>query len=191
VAKQGDVSTFARRLGDGRIASSGLGAVRRLADDFDIYSQPGKGTVMLARMRRAGEWPTTTLEVGGVSVAMTGETVCGDAGWSPAIAAHDHRLIDGLGMVHASDAASTAVRALSSQTFSTSVGAHHGASRSRHTRGAPAVTFVDPGRPSSRSPVSATSRRRLSAMRPSVRPFRWVVFWDTESVSFASISIRG
>ncbi len=60
---------------------AGLGAVRRLADDFDIYSQPGKGTAVLARLRpqAAGPVRSAVLEVAGVSVAMPGEQVCGDA----------------------------------------------------------------------------------------------------------------
>lgn len=147
------MADIARSLADGYSTSgssgSGLGAVRRLADDFDIYSQPGKGTVVLARMRRAGGTSTATaLQVGGVSVAMTGESVCGDA-WM--VTADRGRtmigIADGLGHgQHASVAASTAVRAMSSQAFSTTVqmltAAHEAI---RHTRGAAAaVTFVDP-----------------------------------------------
>ncbi|MEU8951794.1 ATP-binding SpoIIE family protein phosphatase [Streptomyces sp. NPDC048489] len=59
----------------------GLGAVRRLADSFDIHSQPGTGTVQLARFwprpphtRVAGE-PA----VGGITRPISGEQVCGDA----------------------------------------------------------------------------------------------------------------
>jgi hypothetical protein len=60
---------------------AGLGAVRRLADEFDIYSQPGKGPAVLARLRPQGAGPAQALvfEVAGVSVAMPGEQVCGDA----------------------------------------------------------------------------------------------------------------
>src|SRR5262249_24583512 len=62
-------------------AGTGLGAVRRLADDFDIYSET-RGTVVLARVRAARTRPLTSghLSVGAVSVAMKGEPVCGD-GW--------------------------------------------------------------------------------------------------------------
>ncbi|MFF3177060.1 ATP-binding protein [Streptomyces sp. NPDC057900] len=59
----------------------GLGAVHRLADSFDIHSQPGIGTVQVAsfwprssRPSRAGE-----VAVSGITRAISGEEVCGDA----------------------------------------------------------------------------------------------------------------
>ena len=58
----------------------GLGAVRRLSDERDYYSAPGKGTVIALRIgarRRLGVSPQ--FEVGAVQVAMRGEHVCGDA----------------------------------------------------------------------------------------------------------------
>ena len=62
---------------------TGLGAISRLSQCFDIYSLPGKGTGVLARL-----WPhgkearkPDELDVGAVVVAKPGETVCGDA-WS-------------------------------------------------------------------------------------------------------------
>src|SRR5689334_2888394 len=36
---------------------TGLGAVTRLADDFDVFSQPNAGTAVLARLRRGREAP--------------------------------------------------------------------------------------------------------------------------------------
>ncbi len=59
----------------------GLGAVRRQADEFDIYSQPGQGTAVLARFWTGRGAPASVrgIHVGGVSVNMPGETVCGDA----------------------------------------------------------------------------------------------------------------
>jgi len=147
------MADVARSLADGYSTAgstgSGLGAVRRLADEFDIYSQPGKGTAVLARLRGAGVTPVVApLDVGGVSVAMKGESVCGDA-WM--IAADRGRTIvavmDGLGHgPHAADAATTGVRALSAQAFGTSVQALTAVHEAlRHTRGAAgAVTFVDP-----------------------------------------------
>ena len=53
---------------------TGLGAVRRLASDFDIHSRPGEGTAILARF---GKPPAT--RYGAVSVAVEGEIDCGDA----------------------------------------------------------------------------------------------------------------
>lgn len=68
----------------------GLGAVRRLADVFDLHSLPGRGTVLAARFwpgnrgpRGAGEpdGPRGPGEpvVAGLTRAISGERVCGDA----------------------------------------------------------------------------------------------------------------
>jgi anti-sigma regulatory factor (Ser/Thr protein kinase) len=59
---------------------TGLGAVRRMATEFDIYSIPGAGTVALARVgatcgqpiRRGYQWAA-------ISTAAPHEVVCGDA----------------------------------------------------------------------------------------------------------------
>ncbi len=60
---------------------TGLGAIRRLSDEMDIFSEPGKGTVVLSRFfgsseRRADAGP---LEVGGVCVPLEGEKESGDS----------------------------------------------------------------------------------------------------------------
>jgi anti-sigma regulatory factor (Ser/Thr protein kinase) len=65
-------------------AGQGLGAITRLAGALQIYSAPGRGTALLARVTR--ESPTagqssSDYALGAVSLAMTGETQCGDA-WS-------------------------------------------------------------------------------------------------------------
>lgn len=53
---------------------TGLGAARRLSDDFDIYSVHGEGTVIMARF---GQAPATRF--GAICVPMHGEVDCGDA----------------------------------------------------------------------------------------------------------------
>jgi anti-sigma regulatory factor (Ser/Thr protein kinase) len=68
---------------------TGLGAITRLATLWDLYSVPGHGTALLARvMHRAGPGPARwsppaaalgPLAVGAVCVPYPGETVCGDA----------------------------------------------------------------------------------------------------------------
>lgn len=65
---------------------TGLGAVGRLSSRFDIYSAPGQGTVVFARVsaapaRQAGGGPGRAVHAvgAGISIAMKGETVCGDA----------------------------------------------------------------------------------------------------------------
>ncbi|MFF2383595.1 ATP-binding protein [Streptomyces sp. NPDC058108] len=59
----------------------GLGAVRRLADTFDIHSQLGLGTVQLARFwpRPAPPSLDTEPSVAGITRPISGETICGDA----------------------------------------------------------------------------------------------------------------
>jgi anti-sigma regulatory factor (Ser/Thr protein kinase) len=81
-------------------AGTGLGAARRLADDFDIYSQPSAGTIVLARVRagRASTRIPTPLRVAGLSVAKGGEFVCGDS-WQIFHRQHGAlaMVVDGLG----------------------------------------------------------------------------------------------
>ena len=140
-----------RSLGDGHSTSgssgTGLGAAKRLADDFDIYSQPGKGTVVLARLRasRAAAAATSRMRIGGISVAMPGETVCGDA-WTSTSTQGQTRfvLVDGLGHgVYASDAASAAVRLALARPHDSALDTlkamHEG---TRHTRGAAATVAL-------------------------------------------------
>lgn len=59
----------------------GLGAVRRLADTFDIHSRPGLGTVQLARFwpRPLSFPPDVEPAIGGITRPISGETACGDA----------------------------------------------------------------------------------------------------------------
>lgn len=98
---------------------TGLGAIRRLASDFEIHSTPS-GTVCLVRMRAAGRRVTTTARRwGAVSIPAPGEAVCGD-GW--AIAQERNRLAavvaDGLGHgPHAAQAAEAALDVFSEAPF--------------------------------------------------------------------------
>ncbi|OJH35175.1 ATP-binding SpoIIE family protein phosphatase [Cystobacter ferrugineus] len=82
---------------------SGLGAMRRMSTVFDIYSQPGVGTALLAQLWLSKP-PRAEVEMGAVCVPMQGEEVCGDA-WSQDL--KDGRSVflvaDGLG--HGPDAA--------------------------------------------------------------------------------------
>ena len=60
---------------------TGLGAVRRLSDDFDIYSRVDRGSVVFSQILRdpAATRPAFTL---GVTIRpVSGETLCGDS-WS-------------------------------------------------------------------------------------------------------------
>jgi anti-sigma regulatory factor (Ser/Thr protein kinase) len=113
------MSNVARSMEDGYSTAGspgmGLGAVQRAARAVDIYSQPGQGTVVVARVfahRRSDD--TGSQSVGVVRQAKAGEPVCGDnwivrrfpGGWVCAVA-------DGLGHgVIASDAATAIITAV-------------------------------------------------------------------------------
>lgn len=59
----------------------GLGAVQRLSDEFQLYSQPGQGTVVLARLyQRSSPLPLTSplADVRWICVPKAGESICGD-----------------------------------------------------------------------------------------------------------------
>ena len=93
----------------------GLGAARRMSDEFDIYSSVPHGTVVLARVRSrtAAAQRPFQFSIAGVSVAKTGEVECGDA-WTLKLGQDGFSalLADGLGHGHfAAEAASAAVRA--------------------------------------------------------------------------------
>lgn len=61
---------------------TGLGAVKRLADRFSVFSVPGQGTVIATRVGPQGGAVTQEgFDVGAVAVAAPGETACGD-GWA-------------------------------------------------------------------------------------------------------------
>lgn len=114
------IADVGRALQDGYSTAgtpgTGLGAVMRLADLFDIHSVPQQGTVLLAQVWRrdatAGQLPDEDLEMGAVCLPRPGEYVCGDA-WAVAPAADGGILllvVDGLG--HGPGAAGAAEEAL-------------------------------------------------------------------------------
>lgn len=79
--------TAARRDGHSTVGTLGigLGAVNRLADQLDITSRPGRGTVLRARFE-SDRCARPTLQAdaagpmaAGITRALTGETICGDA----------------------------------------------------------------------------------------------------------------
>ncbi len=93
---------------------TGLGAIGRLAQVFDLYSQLGLGTVILAQfwsLAAGGQPKSSTIEYGVVCLPHPSERVCGDS-WS----IHFDRsccsafVIDGLG--HGQGAADAADRAI-------------------------------------------------------------------------------
>ena len=101
---------------------TGLGAVKRLADDFDIYSLPQKGTVVICRTHLTPRRPHK-VEWGIYCRAMLGESVCGD-GWRAAVerTRASFMVVDGLGHgALAAEAAHRAVDAFSASPHSAPV----------------------------------------------------------------------
>lgn len=77
---------------------TGLGATKRLADDFDIYSATPSGTLIVARIRAKHQIQDGAFRFGAVAIAAPGETVSGD-GWMTAIDGSKANafMVDGLG----------------------------------------------------------------------------------------------
>jgi anti-sigma regulatory factor (Ser/Thr protein kinase) len=139
-------------LGDGfstaGTSGTGLGAIRRLSAQFDLYSQLGHGTVLLGRVAKARrETSESRIRAGIVQVPATGETVCGDASLVVETAdAVTMMVADGLGhgllAAEAAHAASRAVSADAAATPAEMLGKAHSALR--HTRGAAlAIAQID------------------------------------------------
>ncbi len=60
-------------------AGTGLGAIRRLSAEFDIYSRIGSGTVLVGRVPQQKIGTPSGISSGIVKAPARGETVCGDA----------------------------------------------------------------------------------------------------------------
>ncbi len=80
------IADITRSLEDGYSTAgtpgNGLGAISRLAGTFQIYSLPGHGTAVFARiLRTAGQDDSSSFEISSISLPIRGETVSGD-GWS-------------------------------------------------------------------------------------------------------------
>lgn len=153
------IANVGRAMEDGYSSAGtpghGLGAIRRMAGDFDLYSRPGQsggaGTMLLARVwsaaARARTGSVPRVRVGGVCVALGGGRACGDA-WT-VVSARDRTLavvVDGLGhgpeAAEASSAAIRVVRASPEASPAELVNLAHGALRA--TRGAAmAVAALD------------------------------------------------
>jgi hypothetical protein len=95
-------------------SGTGMGAIRRLSSSCEVYSVPGKGTVLLVRFEAPGQAALNSgFQYAGVSVPHPAETQCGDA-----FAVHEGRghvtalVVDGLGHgPSAADSARAAVAA--------------------------------------------------------------------------------
>ncbi|CAG9180372.1 ATP-binding SpoIIE family protein phosphatase [Cupriavidus pampae] len=97
-------------------AGQGLGAMQRMADDFDIHSRAGEGTLILARFyrerdSRGGARRLPGFAVGAICLAAPGERVSGD-GWSVSINGGTAEVMVADGLGHGPDAAAAADAAL-------------------------------------------------------------------------------
>lgn len=100
------ISDISKIMQDGYSTSGskgeGLGAIKRLSDEFDIYSLPGKGTVVVSRIFKKKitsiPVPKERFEVKGIMIPIKGEEVCGDS-WDFIMIDKECSvaLIDGLG----------------------------------------------------------------------------------------------
>lgn len=123
-------------------AGHGLGAIRRMASEFDVYSSPEGGTALLARVWPASHQRSRAANAyvdGVVCVPQAGEWNCGDA-WS-LIRTRDGVqavVVDGLGhgaeAARAADEALRVVRECKGWSPARTIEAAHGPLRS--TRGA-------------------------------------------------------
>jgi anti-sigma regulatory factor (Ser/Thr protein kinase) len=101
-----------RCLADGYSSTStsgtGLGAMARLSQQFDVYSQPGKGTVLVSEIRPAGHTPTF---IGAVVKPFPGEDIAGDA-WALRLSEQELVLIVSDGLGHGAMAARASAEAV-------------------------------------------------------------------------------
>jgi anti-sigma regulatory factor (Ser/Thr protein kinase) len=102
------IADVQRSLRDGVSTSTtpgtGLGAVKRLSDEFDVYSVVGVGTAVVARLGSAAR-----RAFGVICIAREGETSCGDA-WCISVEGGERwavAVLDGLG--HGAAAAEAAL----------------------------------------------------------------------------------
>lgn len=119
-------------------AGTGLGAVKRLAREFDIHSMPGKGTAVLARLW-SGPHANAAMQFGVVALPKAGEEISGD-GWGVECLQNRCTCVIADGLGHGPEAAQAAQAALlAAHEYSDKAPAEiveraHGALRS--TRGA-------------------------------------------------------
>ncbi len=121
------IADLALAMQDGHSSGStpgtGLGAVRRLASEFDIHSSMPDGTVSVARVRPAASSAAgvarrgAALQIGAICLPAPHETVCGD-GWAAAIHGEQATLLVADGLGHGPEAAKASRAAIAA--FATS-----------------------------------------------------------------------
>jgi CheY-like chemotaxis protein len=88
------ISDLAASMRDGHstagTSGNGLGAIKRLSQDFEAVSWPGRGTIVMARLTVNGTVPSRALSA--MVLAKQGESVSGDA-WSVHEGVHGQTLL--------------------------------------------------------------------------------------------------
>jgi anti-sigma regulatory factor (Ser/Thr protein kinase) len=112
------IADIGRSLEDGFSTAGtpgqGLGAMSRLSSAFQIYSSPGNGTALFARVVQESASAKVAVRdylLGAVSVPITGETACGDA-WSAVYTPGRSIYIVADGLGHGPSAAEAAAEAI-------------------------------------------------------------------------------
>ena len=138
------IADIARALTDGistaASAGTGLGAIRRLSDGFDVHSTPAGTAVLSLLAARREALPAPPVAIGGVSVSAPGESLCGDL-WS-VLAGDKHVTIvvaDGLGHGPGAHEAARAVIEAVPRDLEPLASLDRAHQAVRHTRGAAAA----------------------------------------------------
>ncbi len=145
------MANFARCLRDGFSTAgspgTGLGAVSRMADEFDVHSAAGVGTALAARVWAGGrrDAPAAGPVYAGISLPKPGQEVCGDA-WAASERGGRTVVLVADGLGHGPEAAAASREAV--RIFEATAGSDpvellervHGGLRS--TRGAAAAVAV-------------------------------------------------
>ena len=93
---------------------TGLGAIVRLANEFDLYSQPGRGTSLVTRVypeRNVSAGNVQRFAVGAVRVPASGERECGD-NWGCRIDGAEATVLLADGLGHGAGAAEASRKAV-------------------------------------------------------------------------------
>lgn len=150
------IADLSKALADGHSTAGsmgcGLGAIKRSADAFEVYSVPDNGALVGVEFWRSKRttYPASPLHIGVVTEPIQGESVCGD-GWGMRSSSDSFNLmvVDGLGHgVMASEAALEAKRIFSAareESLSSLLSETHDALRK--TRGAAlAIAQINPAK---------------------------------------------
>jgi anti-sigma regulatory factor (Ser/Thr protein kinase) len=93
-------------------AGTGLGALRRQSDEFDVYSARGKGTAFFMRLWRDATPPAPRpIVTGALTLPLAGEEECGD-GWAVGCHERGATLLAADGLGHGPEAARAAQGAI-------------------------------------------------------------------------------